>query len=150
MSGYDIDGILPGSSGGGGGGEGAWTNGQIATLLGNTAGTNTRLDTVNANLDQIEAATEAALLPTDVDPIIVEDGTGGAATTTLYGWTLQNDGEVAATITIEFESGTFQAAIVNLAVGESVTYLLPEPIAATTVQFDSTGVTGTLFVDLAA
>lgn len=121
-------------SSGGGGGDGAWTTGQINDLIDASEAT--------------QAATET-LLGVDVDPIIVEDGTGGAATATFYGWNLFNDTEDPASINIEFESGTFQTIVVYLAAGESVTFTFDVPITATTVQFDSTGVTGTLFVDLA-
>lgn len=66
-------------------------------------------------------------------------------TSTLYGWNLVNGAVSAATITLVFN--TDEEIVINLAGGESVTYMLPSPIAVDNVEYTSgAGITGSIFI----
>jgi hypothetical protein len=122
MTGYDIDGIDPGASGGGG--SDAWTLADVAELLANTADV---------------ALTETA----------IADDTAYAGPN-LYGWSVQNTTAGLSTVYVRFgNSGAATPFIaINLAENETVTQIFEHPISNATgffVTVEAGSVAGILY-----
>lgn len=112
MSGYDIDTIEPGASGGGGG-DSAWTSADVTELLANTAA-------ATVALTETPVADDTAYADTD-----------------LYGWSMQNTTAGLSTVYIRFgNDGADEPYIaINLAEDETVTQIFPNPISSSVGYF---------------
>ena len=75
---------------------------------------------------------------------VTASNTADVDTNLIYGWNFEATG-AAGDVTVTLAGG--EVFVINLADGETVTYLFPSPVSTTNVEYTSSaGVTGSIFV----